>query len=477
MLAPSAVATRTSRIWSTGFFENVPWLGIFCLFVTMLSMTASALVLATSNHTVVASWSVSPQVILAILSVFITSSLRLALSSGVAISWWYRVLKGAPLADTHRYWDFGTNLLSAATSWKHFNLISLATILVTLAMIEGPLMQKASSVSTRQISRPVSLVASIAPNLPSGYTAMATGEYRVPRMPTIEFSTAFNDYSTRAAFGSDGTFQGCPGTCHANIPGVGFQVDCESQNTSFSMEDYGPLVQKPQFVTNTSWSGCWQANCSETLIVNAGWAINTVPLAFANRVCTLSLAIVAYPLTFTNNITTLDLPLGQNPEVLTPLPPALTYAPSDSTTLRATLGGFYLLGNNDGETHGTFYANVSMGINGASSLYTLSGLNPFSWSHSVNMIWDVHQFAGYTWRDPTPDILAAYHEIMFRLAIQAATNSTLVAPVTVNGINYSSVMNVSAIHTFAENHYTTNFKYLAGALAVILLAILCVLRT
>ncbi|CZR68352.1 uncharacterized protein PAC_18251 [Phialocephala subalpina] len=477
--------TSTGRIWRTGIFRNVPWMGLSSLLVALLSTAASAIVLAASDQQPVASWSVSPHVMLAILSVVTLSCLKLSLSSGVTVTWWHHVLNGAPLADTHRSWDFGNSIWAAATAGKNFNIISLATILVAIAMVEGPIIQKASIVSTRQVSKPISILASLAPNLPSGYTAVAIGHSYWPTMPTAEFSEVFSNYSTRATI--QGGFQGCPGSCQASVPGVGFKVDCQSYNTSFSMDGYGqnPFISTPQFMVNTTWGASEPENETqaigegyESLGLSSGWAVNTGSLSFVNRVCNLSLAIVSYPLTFENTTVTFSLPPRTNPDVLSDLSTPFGSG-ENNLDPGTTLGGFYLLGSGGGgfTDSGPFYANVSMNTNGAHGIYSLFGLNSFSWSHSDNPVWDVYNYEGYSWLDPTADILAAYHEIMFRLAMKVATNATLVAPIVSNGVNYASVKNVTATYTFAENYYESNFVYLAGAMGVIVLAILGVLPT
>lgn len=87
------------------------------------------------------------------------------------------------------------------------------------------------------------------------------------------------------------------------------------------------------------------------------------------------------------------------------------------------------------------------------------------------------QFEGYVWRDPIPDILAAYHEIVFRLGLSAATNSTLVAPIVLGGKTYTSVRDASATYIFNENYYVSRYRYLGGAMAIIILAIVSVMST
>ncbi|RDW60548.1 hypothetical protein BP6252_11931 [Coleophoma cylindrospora] len=476
-------STRPTRPWKTGYFRNVPWIGIGSLVLVLCSAIASAGVLVLSDQAAVASWKVAPSVILAILSAVSSACLRLALDHGLNISWWHRMLNGASLADAHRYWEYGTSLWPAITAGRHFNVLSAASILVALAALEGPLLQRASPRPlTRQVQKDVMLQAALAMNLPSGYTADVTGEYRTPTTPTAAFSDVVNEYSNRIAITSG--FDGCPGTCTAIVPGVGFRVSCDADtNTTWTSDDYMQTRRQLQFYSQTDWvatGGITVDGSPEFLSIKAGWSINNVdPFVVVHRSCNLSLALVSYPLRIENRTTTLDLPIGTNPDVLGDLPTART-PPNNSLTGPTTLGGFRLLGNmgfGDVPTQGPFYANVSMVVNGAHGIYSLYGLNAFTWSHAINPNWDVSQFAGYVWRDPIEDVLAAYHEIMFRLALKAAVDPSLVDPIIFNGTTYTSVRPTTASYTLSENYYHTRFEYLGAAVIVILLGILSVTPT
>ena len=251
------------------------------------------------------------------------------------------------------------------------------------------------------------------------------------------------------------------------------------------MEAYGDIM-KPQFTANTTWRvpasdgyDSIAANGSyEYLTLSAGWAINTItPLLFINRVCILSLAMVSYPLQIVNNTVSLTLPNGTNPEVLYNLPVVNT-GPVFSLSGATTLGGFSLIGNvNDLGTEGPFYANVSLVTDDIDYLFSLYGLNSFTWSHAINPSWAVTRFSKYVWRDPIPDILTAYHEIMFRLGLSAVTEAIPVGPIVPGGKTYTSVRSVPATYIFNENYYVSRFRYLGGAMAVIMLAILSVMPT
>ena len=472
------------KLWRTGYLRNIPWLGVGSLMLVLSSTIASAILLVVSNGDAVSSWRVAPSVVLAILSAISTACLSFSLASGLNVSWWRKMLEGAPLDETHRYWDHCNSIWAAMTAGRRSSILSIAKLLVTLAAIaEGPLIQQASTISTRKISKPLPLQAAFAIDLPPGYTAYLAGMGQTPTTPSIAFSGVFSNYTNRVSITHG--FDGCPGVCTANASGVGFKVSCAPDtNTTWGSKAFGQIIE-PQFTANTTWRvpasdgyDSIAANGSyEYLTLSAGWAINTISPLFINRVCILSLAMVSYPLQIVNNTVSLTLPNGTNPEVLYDLPIVNT-GPVFSLSGATTLGGFSLIGNvNHLGTEGPFYANVSLVTDGMDYGLKLYGLNSFTWSHAVNPDWDDPGFWEYVWRDPIPDILTAYHEIMFRLGLSAATEAIPVGPIVPGGKTYTSVRSVLATYVFNENYYVSRFRYLGGAMAVIMLAILSVMPT
>ncbi|KAE9378501.1 hypothetical protein N431DRAFT_302183, partial [Stipitochalara longipes BDJ] len=473
--------------WRTGFFHNVPWVGLVSLLLVVCSIIASAIILVVSNGDDTTSWKVAPSVIFAILSAISTACLNAALSSGLNISWWRHMLSGAPLTDTHRFWDHRNNLWAAITAGPQFSFIAAATIFVTVAAIENPLLQRASTIRTREVPRPVTLQVAMGVNLPSGYTADVTGEASYPSNPSSAFSGVYKGYTNRDAITSG--FEGCPNTCTASVPGVGFQVDCLPNNVTkwtwdWYIDNSNKGIAMLQFGTRTEWwiagidnpdyDGIEPGGSYEYLTLSTIWANNTAN-TWTERDCNLSLAIVSYPIRITNGTTSLELPSGTNPEVLAILPTARTpshWEASKSTTL----GGFALIGDDAADVEGPFYTNVTMIDNGALALKKLYGLTPFAWSNPVDPNWEVNQedAAGYSWRDPVDDILSAYHEIMFRLALQVGSNASLVPPMELNGTTYTSVRSENATQLVFENYYDSRYGFLGGAVAVVLLATLSV---
>jgi len=257
-------------------------------------------------------------------------------------------------------------------------------------------------------------------------------------------------------------------------------VSCETTNTTWNGTDYitGVISSLPQFLVSGTWSFTpdTRNRSNKTLTLLAGWADNNVNV-FIQQKCNLSLVMVSYPSQIVNDTITLNLEVRTDPEVLADLPVAhMPLLFGEDIGSLTTLGGFYLLSTQFQSNTGPFFANVSMFRNGAEALFSLLGNSPFAWAHAVNPNWDpIHN--SYVWRNPMPDVLAAFHEIMFRLVLQVATNTTLVALIVLDGITYSSLSNVSAIWTFSENYYVSKYDFLVGAVAVVVLAVLSISLT
>jgi len=481
-LTPPSVPHSQEKAWQTGFLRNVPWLGLGALLLVLCSIIASTAILVISNGDAVSTWRIAPSVILALLTSLSTACFGLALASGINVTWWRRMLQGGNLDDIHYYWEQGSSLWAAATAGRRSSLLSISKLFIAVAAIaEGPLLQRATTIAAREVSRPFSLQAALAVNLFPVTTAQLLEESTIPNYPTSNFTGAYNNYTNRVPITYG--FDGCPGVCTADAPGVGFSVSCGYTNTTWNTNGWGAAnLTHPQFDVDTSWNVQYPENFQpadqpawpqpithEYLTLSAGWAENTAnPLTYTSRVCNLSLAVVSYPLQITNSTVSLNLPAGTNPEVLYDLP----FANSNYEGFggAATLGGFYMIGTQN------FFANVSLQVQGAFFPYGLEGLNPFAWAHLVDPTWD-GELTDYVWRDPVPDVLAAYHEIMFRLGLNAATNATLVPPVELGGQNVTSVNNVPAVYMFSENYYVTRYEYLAGAIAVVIIALLSVVPT
>lgn len=163
------VVTKRGLPWQPGFFRRAPWLGIIAFLGALGGILAAGVVLFTSNNKPIHEWSVQPTVYLAIASAATNILLHFALSQAVTVAWWRRALrKDTTVADLHRSWDYGQSLWAALTSGRHFSAIALASILVALIPVNGPLLQRATRVQSGRFEHNTDVRVNIAPEIPEG---------------------------------------------------------------------------------------------------------------------------------------------------------------------------------------------------------------------------------------------------------------------------------------------------------------------
>ena len=159
--------------WQPGFIRRSPWAGLGTMLGALLGVLAGVLVLYLSDNQPVEHWTVQPTVYLAIASAATNTFLQFALTEALTIAWWCRALKpNTSFADLHRTWDFGQSLWSAVTSGRNFNTIALASVLVALVPINGPLLQRASRFKPGHFERETSVNILVAEDLPDAYETL-----------------------------------------------------------------------------------------------------------------------------------------------------------------------------------------------------------------------------------------------------------------------------------------------------------------
>ncbi|MCJ1390175.1 hypothetical protein MMC18_003033 [Xylographa bjoerkii] len=481
-LVPQQPLVSNEAPWLPGILRHVPWLGFVALWTSVSMMAVTAAILATSNRSPVTDWSIQPTVYLAVSTAICNFALQLAFCHGVTISWWYKALQGGTIADLHHYWSFGNGFASIFTAGRSFNKIAFAAICVALAVIDGPLLQRASTIVSRDVTIPIILNTSIAQQLPKGYTSLMLGRIDEPVVLTAPFAQVIKHYNARNPIRAG--IQGCNGSCTATVPAAGFSINCSAPTGS--PIDYSPILSKnsqgsvgpntqPIFTTNLTWSSGYgltfaKSRSPEQVILTVGYS-NTTSCSgtFFTTTCTLTEAVVEYQVSLVNETVSLNNPTTNLTVV------ALGNSTSDvvggyDAGQNVTLGGFSLAGND------LFGANASQSFVGAAGLFQLNNLNTFASQYIVDF--EFVENCQYSWKDPTDDILLALHEIMFRTAISAASVSAFSIINTPQGnLSFPTNTTISARQTSTQNVYSSHFEFLWGALAVMALSIASVLPT
>lgn len=123
-----------------------------------------------SHRAPVANWNAPASTYLAICTAIANLAMRYACIQGVVIAWWYRASRNSSLTKLHYDWRAGTTLRGALTSGRHIGLLGLACTASTLVVVDGPLLQLASTVRPGKIDRPVPLNVTMAAQIPTGFT-------------------------------------------------------------------------------------------------------------------------------------------------------------------------------------------------------------------------------------------------------------------------------------------------------------------
>ncbi|RSL69093.1 hypothetical protein CEP53_002375 [Fusarium sp. AF-6] len=145
--------------WLAPSWRNFPYLASVYLLVAVLGMASAFLVLYLANDSPIDSWALAPTVYLSIAATLSNSMLRAAFRSGSDRFWWSQLLSdsGVTLHELHNLWNLAYNPLSLITlDGPSFQpVIRTSGLLVILAAINGPLIQRAVTVelTTRTESR------------------------------------------------------------------------------------------------------------------------------------------------------------------------------------------------------------------------------------------------------------------------------------------------------------------------------------
>ena len=443
--------------WKTGVFAQLPWLGLAALVGAAGCCAAAAYVLIRSDGQSVHNWTLQPTVYLAIASAAANILLHFALAEGVNVAWWRRSLKeGTTVNDLHRYWNYGNSLWAASTSGRHFNLVALASILAALAPINGPLLQRASTVANQPVRAQISLSASIAPELPDGYTGTITGRLHSVALLSPAFTSVMRDYTNRAVIKMNNT--GCNGVCQATLKGAGFAVNCSQPSTipytfqggnSDGQINWVAVNGTNVFTSNFTHSEATPGDI--TLAVTFKRSTACVG-DIISRTCLLRAATVEYRVTFKNDTVSLDDTTTIEDDKVDSISKVAQRIGQGSTTI----GGVSLGLSN------RFDSTAHMRWTGAAGFeVTSSGSPPNEYAIPLTINNSSSDFygidCGLSWADPTADLLAAAREVMFRTAVHAANSST--------------VLTVPAVESTIQAVYKSNYLYLYLALGVTLLGV------
>jgi hypothetical protein len=457
-----------SNPWNPGSFAQFPWTAFAALLGAIGGVAGSAAVLIVSDGIAITEWTFQPTVYLSIISTITNIMVRYALARGLTTAWWARALKAnTKISDLHQLWKTGNSVLAALTIGGNFNFVTLASVLVAISPINGPLLQRASRVAIVYVQSGLTLSIALAPRVPTGYTGIIEGRGYTPSFFMQDFTPVVNSFYDRLAIQIKNT--SCIGTCSMTVVGAGFAVNCSSYETNFNLTIYAPpnttynsnqsLVTEgvDLFQSTINWSPYDPGNLHTAVQFKPDATCNISRLIVRN--CTLRPATVQYNAVIDGNQSTISL-LANSTIYDDAIQSLYNIQESYQSGDNSTLGGFYLALANRFNS----WANVKWA--GAIGYYLLtSGVtaNQFIDSNSTASSAHLENFCNMSFGDPTDSLLANARELMFRTAIAAA--------------NSSDIQSMPAIQVASVALYQSHYLYLALASGFTLLSIILVIPT
>lgn len=428
-----------------------------------MAAIGTAVVLRSSNMKPADEWPlktapVQPTVLLAILTATANTLLRFAFSEAATIMWWTATFKGGSIAHLHRVWAQGVSLRAATFSGRHVNLLAVACIFTSAVVIDGPLLQRASTVEPYQdlvtMDLNTHLFSKDLPQFFSAYESPSTSFY------TNSFAKIVQGFNSRSNITLPESST-CPGTCHATVVAPVLDIDCHDRTQGYNVTQQtiynisgGPITNIGYVSFDDSNSGPGAFNIS----VFYKPEDSCVGLLHG-ATCTLRNGLGRYSITFddsrivqwnkTDTISITNYTAVETIGAGIPLP--------------TTNGGFLIAAN------ALFSGNVSMQWTMATPGMPNAPAEPvldtaLSGAFAVNymntpILGSVSEYVDQlncntTWSDPLPDILNGLQEMMLRSAVALSNSTTSQA--------------VKASVTRTRTRYVSDYRYLAGALALML---------
>ncbi|KAK5113409.1 hypothetical protein LTR62_003509 [Meristemomyces frigidus] len=388
---------------------------------------------------------------------------------------------------------------------KDFSLIALAALTTKLTIIDGVLMQRATSSSVRQDHKPVHQGVYGAANRTIPITGRTSDGLGTPGLMTQDFSTDLKAWAQSPTLQSAHSWHECNGYCFFDVQAAGLEFDCtepESQAIAYGSETHNAFLAAANAAVNQM-----HLSTSETVFSISFGPQYTSP--GTNIGANLTMDILC---TFANDSgdgsdcpgTLYKQSCILRPAVIT-YPVFIKYDPlsSTDTTPRLMLGITY-----DLYAYGEYTPVVEEHSNGSAATDSylaglrqrltiyLGGSSSIAWyNSSLTPGWQISQQGnapqyltnapaqsqcGYIYADPiNPDpnsnvqsVVAAISQIMWDLAtglgcftLPDAESQEMNAAYT----QYDALMLKPAVH------YSTNTNYTYGAVASIIICRLLVL--
>ncbi|PQE06655.1 hypothetical protein CJF31_00009801 [Rutstroemia sp. NJR-2017a BVV2] len=420
-------------VWEPGW-KQFPVGGVLALIGSLLFMVASIVVLVVSAGQSPSAWMVSPTVYVAAFTTVSNLLAQYSFKQGAKIAWWYKALRGGTIGDLHHHWSHADGFFSALFAGMRFSWVTLASIAITVMVIDQPLMQRASTIFSVEKVGQVNITAHIAPEIPWGYTAFQVGYKDTDLLMTQPMLDVFNDFNSRSPITTG--FSGCNDTCTGYVDAGGLSAICNTTSRSFGFKD---LVANPFYTLSpfsVSWgmqrpTGTYSNSTASSITMQVVYTTNSNSSDYdctgtlVTRSCFLAPATMRYPVKITNNTLTLgDVLADGKVKSYQPVAWGVPRGDGYGETNYWTIGGIFLAARNLFSSNATYTNGGTIGIyptfpDTLSNQFIDLQKTPVSTPLTDSPNLAVPGMC-QNWTDPTSYILNQLNSIAFRVSLSAA---------------------------------------------------------
>jgi hypothetical protein len=462
-----------------------PLLGLFALMLAAGCVLFSMAILIVSNDRPIAKWTVQPTVYLAVAAAFANSAISFAHAQAVPIAWWYQASRseGVTIRGLDRQWKASFFVSHALRSAWFTRSTSAATLLVALMIIDGPLLQRASSVIVAKQSQVVGLALQLSPELPIGFSGIVQpGTDGL--VLTDDVVGACNDWMNKSPIPMS-TTPLCKGICAGRVLGPGMAKDYCRTTT-------WPITSAIYTDRNFTWGqsndtmGFGSTPLFSLYVTSSGGPLGTPFPGFASQAAVL----------YTGNLNVVNGSGTYNATTCYMIPAIIEYEVTFNDAGHVVLqpdsfntGRVVSYANNTPAvpSPGIDWDDITQPLNDTLDyltevFQTMTGANA---SAGLYGTFDVMQFTPQAMKyiderpgndirtfDPTADVFHSMNELMFRSAVRASTwgniTSLIDAGLTIN-------QTTTANQTVTRNVFRSDFHWYAAATTIELIAVLMVL--
>lgn len=261
--------------WKPSFFQIRPIAGILALSIAVCCPIAALAILLVSDRQSIDSWPVQPAVYLAIIAALMNTALQVARAEALPIHWWYRAFRGSTIKKLERQWEVGNSFASAIRhSRKHVSNASIASLALTLFIIDGPLLQRASTIGPGTRSSQVTLELMLAPEIPTGFSGYWYEQGFISSPHSLD---VVRGWMHKDPIMMD--VKGCDGVCTGTVQGPGVvKSNCTSKVWPITRE----MLHSPN-ATWGSWKGLDLNNPGLVLYSLPFFQVFVLPLRYAHQ--------------------------------------------------------------------------------------------------------------------------------------------------------------------------------------------------